>query len=172
MNTDWPLNESSPPNWVQRNSLMSPVLQQQLVAAATKLGSERIKTRDAERRISGCSPTQESLAIVPVPMLLPRHLRVRERPHGASATTDLPTGGMRYARYSVRVQSLAAASQASGCRKVPPHCRFAKKGDDVNVVCSYVWVLLPGMYQRDLYEARGGTCLQNLTVCKQVPLWP
>ena len=64
----------------------------------------------------------------------PRRPRVRVRPHGASATTDLPTGGMRYARNRVRVQSLAEVGQVSGSRKAPPYCRFAKKGDGVKEV--------------------------------------
>ena len=117
--------------------MIAAVSQQQLVAAAPRLGSESHTTqRDVERRISGCSPTQESLAQWPVPMQPPRRFRARAKPHGASATKDLPTGGMRYARYSVKFQRLAEVSQASGCRKAPPHCRLAKK--DVNAKPSFL----------------------------------
>ena len=150
---------------------MRPVMPQQLVAAATQaLVRAALKKGDAERRISGCSPTHESLAQWPVPMQPPRHLRVRDRPHGASATTDLPTGGMRYARYSERFQSLAAVSQASGCRKAPPHCRFAKKGDEAKVVFLRMGPSPRHVAKLVSYVRGGSTYLRNLTVGKQVLL--
>ena len=40
-----------------------------------------------------------------------------------------PLGGKRYVRNRVRVQGLAAVSQAIGIRKVPACCLFAKRGD-------------------------------------------
>lgn len=77
---------------------------------------------------------------------------------------------MRYARYSERFQSLAAASQASGYRKAPPCRRFAKKGDDAKLVFLRLGPSPQHVHESCCIYACGDTCLHDFTVGKQVPL--
>lgn len=81
---------------------------------------------------------------------------------------------MRYARYSERFQSLAAVSQASGYRKVPPYCRFAKKGDDAKAVFLRLGPSPRHVAKAVSYLRCGITCLPSLAVGKQVllPAYP